>query len=34
MTQPKRFVYILKSLSEPDEYYIGVTSNREAHNPQ
>ena len=30
MAQPKRFVYILKSLSEPDEYYVGVTSNMPA----
>ena len=27
MTEPKRFVYILKSTSEPVQYYVGVTSN-------
>jgi putative endonuclease len=27
---PKRFVYILKSLANPDEYYVGVTSNMSA----
>jgi predicted GIY-YIG superfamily endonuclease len=36
MPQPKRFVYILKSLARPDEYYVGVTSDPclrlQAHN--
>jgi putative endonuclease len=27
---PKRFVYILKSIALPDEYYVGVTSNPRA----
>jgi putative endonuclease len=27
MCQPKRFVYILKSLNRPDQYYVGVTSD-------
>lgn len=27
MPEPKRFVYILKSVATPDEYYVGVTSN-------
>ena len=36
MPQPKRFVYILKSISDGDEYYVGVTSDPDlrlqAHN--
>ena len=36
MCQPKRFVYILKSLAKPHTYYVGLTSdmvNRlDAHN--
>jgi putative endonuclease len=24
---PKRFVYILKSMDHPDQYYVGVTSD-------
>lgn len=27
MTAPKRFVYILKSIANPSEYYVGVTSH-------
>ena len=27
MPEPKRFVYILKSLSAASEYYVGLTSN-------
>ncbi|MGH9239023.1 MAG: GIY-YIG nuclease family protein [Vicinamibacterales bacterium] len=27
MSEPKRFVYILKSVSDPTQYYVGVTSN-------
>ena len=27
MRQPKRFVYILKSICNPAEYYVGVTSD-------
>lgn len=27
MAQPKRFVYILKSIAKPDTYYVGVTSD-------
>jgi putative endonuclease len=27
MTAPKRFVYILKSIPKPHEYYVGLTSN-------
>ena len=27
VSRPKRFVYILKSISFPDEYYVGVTSD-------
>jgi predicted GIY-YIG superfamily endonuclease len=27
MLQPKRFVYILKSVEHADEYYVGVTSD-------
>ena len=27
---PKRFVYILKSIANPVEYYVGVTSNMPA----
>ena len=30
MPGPKRFVYILKSIAFPDEYYVGVTSNMAA----
>jgi putative endonuclease len=30
MPGPKRFVYILKSVNEPDEYYVGLTSDPEA----
>jgi len=26
-SRPKRFVYILKSIAFPDEYYVGVTSD-------
>jgi predicted GIY-YIG superfamily endonuclease len=36
MPPPRRFVYILKSLTHPDEYYVGVTSDPgvrlQAHN--
>jgi predicted GIY-YIG superfamily endonuclease len=36
MSAPRRFVYILKSLSHSDEYYVGVTCDPgvrlEAHN--
>jgi predicted GIY-YIG superfamily endonuclease len=36
MTAPRRFVYIIKSLVVPDEYYVGVTSDMDlrlrAHN--
>jgi putative endonuclease len=36
MAGPKRFVYILKSISSPHEYYTGVTSDPDrrltAHN--
>jgi putative endonuclease len=36
MLKPKRFVYILKSVREPHEYYVGVTADPEgrlhAHN--
>ena len=36
MTGPRRFVYIIKSITAPDEYYVGVTSNvdlrLQAHN--
>ena len=36
MPLPKRFVYILKSLANPEEYYVGVTSDMparlKAHN--
>ena len=36
MSDAKRFVYILKSLQRPDQYYTGVTSDPEvrlaAHN--
>jgi predicted GIY-YIG superfamily endonuclease len=27
MPAPKRFVYILKSENDPDQYYVGVTSD-------
>jgi hypothetical protein len=27
MATPKRFVYILKSETAPDEYYVGVTAD-------
>jgi len=30
MLLSKRFVYILKSLADPNQYYIGVTSDPEA----
>lgn len=30
MRGPKRFVYILKSIGEPREYYVGITSNMQA----
>ena len=30
MTTAKRFVYILKSESDPDEYYVGVTADPDA----
>jgi predicted GIY-YIG superfamily endonuclease len=30
MARPKRFVYILKSIKTPDEYYVGVTSDTDA----
>lgn len=30
MSQPKRFVYILKSLVTPNEFYVGLTSDPEA----
>ena len=36
MGAPRRFVYIMKSIAAPDEYYVGVTSNVDlrlrAHN--
>jgi predicted GIY-YIG superfamily endonuclease len=36
MAEPKRFVYILKSLLNEHEYYVGLTSNPDerlrAHN--
>ena len=36
MERPKRFVYILKSISSPAQYYVGATSDPasrlEAHN--
>jgi putative endonuclease len=36
VVDPKRFVYILNSLKQPSEYYVGVTSDPvarlEAHN--
>ena len=36
MSAPKRFVYILKSLCAPHEYYVGITSDPKvrlaAHN--
>jgi putative endonuclease len=36
VADPKRFVYILNSLKQPGEYYVGVTSDPvarlEAHN--
>ena len=30
MSRPKRFVYILKSIRFPDEYYVGLTSDMAA----
>lgn len=27
MPSARRFVYIIKSITTPDEYYVGVTSN-------
>ena len=30
VSAPKRFVYILKSESDPDEYYVGVTADPDA----
>jgi putative endonuclease len=30
MAAPKRFVYILRSVIDPDEYYVGLTSNADA----
>ena len=30
MSQPKRFVYILKSLVASTEFYVGITSDPEA----
>jgi predicted GIY-YIG superfamily endonuclease len=30
VTGPKRFVYILKSINAPAQYYVGVTSDLEA----
>jgi predicted GIY-YIG superfamily endonuclease len=27
MPKPKRFVYILKSVAHPDEYYVGITAD-------
>jgi predicted GIY-YIG superfamily endonuclease len=30
MANWKRFVYILKSILDPDEYYVGLTSDPEA----
>jgi putative endonuclease len=27
MAEPKRFVSVLKSVTEPTQYYVGVTSN-------
>jgi predicted GIY-YIG superfamily endonuclease len=36
MGTPRRFVYIIKSITAPDEYYVGVTSDVDlrlrAHN--
>ena len=36
MAAARRFVYIIKSITTPDEYYVGITSNVElrlrAHN--
>lgn len=36
MRAPRRFVYIIKSLATPDQYYVGVTSDPalrlQAHN--
>ena len=36
MAAPKRFVYILKSENDPDEYYVGMTADPDerlrAHN--
>src|SRR5262245_413580 len=30
MSKSKRFVYILKSIPNPDEYYVGLTSDPDA----
>lgn len=30
MVLPKRFVYILKSIGSPHEYYVGITSDARA----
>jgi putative endonuclease len=30
VSRSKRFVYILKSVAFPDEYYVGITSNMTA----
>jgi putative endonuclease len=30
MLTPKRFVYILKSVNYPDQYYLGLTSDPDA----
>jgi predicted GIY-YIG superfamily endonuclease len=30
MPEPKKFVYILKSVQNPEEYYVGVTSDPKA----
>ena len=30
MANSKRFVYILKSILDPDEYYVGLTSDPDA----
>ncbi len=26
-TDPKRFVYVIRSIAKPDRYYVGVTSD-------
>ena len=33
MVVPKRFVYILKSICSPHEYYVGITSDPHARLP-